>query len=577
MKSLWFVLYDLISIAAHKELKSVSVFCQVNGFFFAVGIEAADAAVFLIALHSTVYIFWPNGAGGGSGLYPYRRGAYAFFALWPILMASLAFVTGTSAYVNTGQNCYLSMKPWWYRTALSWIPRYVNLLLILLMYGSSYLYIRVMLNRYSRRNSEIPVGRPDRIVPPTPPLMAHNLIATSPAGSMRSSSSPQPVIQIPNTTPSRPSEHLKARESVRGKLDMFYSGTRLKGNWSWAGFEPASSAAHTPDPSSAGVSPFGGIAFPAAPTIEPVQETAKISQASVPVEIPKLAFLKRNCPTNTPSSTKSSTGRGRPSPSFLYCLQAHHARVEDYFTDSANVVLGRAHTGSKVHIKKVLEEGPALILDADSGKSSPLISLDQATFESGGISRSRERLRRQLRYLFIYPAVYACIWIFPFLNDLSIFNQSLRRHPPYWLALCSLISLSIQGLVDSLVFCAREKPWRHLRGGFWQSLGLDFFKDWKFTLRKDSGRTREEMFNDSQRARSRRDEELELENECRGSSGGRRLPTAGSRNWWDADFEGSGQQRRDTASEEEAGPSGQRHVPLAESLSRIVRRVSPDA
>lgn len=582
LKSLWFALYDLVSIAAHKQPQTLSVFCHVNGFFFAMGIEAADAAVFLIALHSTVYIFWPNRAGGDSGIYPYRRGAYAFFALWPVLMASLAFVTGTSAYANTGQYCYLSMKPWWYRTALSWIPRYVNLLLILLMYGSSYLYIRVMMNRYSRRNSKIPVGHPDRIAPSTPPLMAHDLISLPPAGSMPSSSSPPPLTESPkDTAPLLPTGHLKARDILQGGLDMRHSGPRLRRYWSWVGFELAASSAHTPDPSSASVSPFGGMASAGATTIESVEETAETAPAPEPVEIPKLAFLKPS------SSTKSSTGRGCSSPAFLRRLSAHHAVVEDYFTSSANAGLGRAHTtGSQVHIKKVLQEGPVRILDTDSGKSSPPVALDQATFESGGILQSRERLRRQLRYLFVYPAVYACVWIFPFVNDLGIFSpsSSLQEHenPPYWLALCSLVSLSIQGLADSLVFCAREKPWRHLRrGGFWQSLGLDFFNGWAFTLRKDSGRTREEMFNDSQRARSRREEELELENKVRDSSGGRGRPqpTAGSRNWWDADFEGvPGQQRRATVGEEgEAGSAGERRVSLAEGLSKVVRRVLLDA
>lgn len=623
MKSLWYVLYDIMTIAAPKQLKSSSVFCQVNGFFFAMGIEAADAAVFLIALHSTICIFWSNRAGGDSGLYPYRRGAYAFFALWPVLMASLAFVTGTSAYANTGHNCYLPTKPWWYRTALSWIPRYINLLLILLMYGSSYLYIRVLMNRYSRRNSKIPAGNPIRIVPPTPPLMAHNLIPPSPAGSITGStpSPPPPVVTTNHTREddtTTPTEHLKTRETFRQELDLLSPVTRIKKYWGWAGFGEASGAACTPDPSSAGVSPFGGMAPPVGATtaIKLVEEAAEeTGQASVPpvfIEIPKSALVKKrqhDSVVNTPSSTKSSH---------------HHAGVQDYFTggSSANAAVGRAahhHTiaaSSQVHIRKVLQEGPLCPPGtADSDKSSPpLLALDQATFESGGIWRSRERLRRQLRYLFVYPAVYACIWIFPFVNDLSIFDPSSfssspqddepSRPPPrpYWLVLCSLVSLSTQGLADSLVFCAREKPWRHLRGGgFWHNLGLDVLRGWRswtFTLRKDSGRTREEMFNDSRRARSRREEEEELELENEVSRGGCVAGAGrggGGRHWWDvADFEEGGPSRRDhhrrqrgdsmTAmsqeedeGEEEGAPcpsSGTRRLSLAEGLSRIIRRVS---
>lgn len=575
MKSLWFVLYDLVSITTHQQLKSSSAFCQVNGFFFTMGIEAADAAVFLIALHSTVYIFWPNRAGGDSGLYPYRRSAFAFFALWPVLMASLAFVTGTSAYVNTGQSCYLPTKVWWYRTALSWIPRYVNLLLILLMYGSSYLYIRVMMKRYSRRNSEIPMGRPDRVVPPTPPLMAHDLISLSPAGSMRSLSKAPSMQKIhKERSPLRPTEQLKVRASFRVRLDRLHPGMRTRGNWSWAGFESTPSALQAPGTSSGGVSPCSGMVFPGTIVAEPLAQPAEAHESPVSMELPKLALFKRKFPTDTPSSTKSSTARGRHSPNCYHRPIPNHVGVEDYFNSPAHLRRGRAHTASLVHIEKILREGPLRIPGTDSETSSPVIALDQATFESGGISRSRERLRRQLRYLFVYPAVYACIWIFPFVNDLSIFDQSLQKHPPYWLGLCSLVSLSVQGLADSLVFCAREKPWRHLRGGFWESFGVDFFKDWKFTLRKDSGRTREEMFNDSQRARSRREEELELENEFRGSPGGKRPATAGGRNWWDNEFDGPDQ--RYGMEGEEAGPSGERRESTTGSLPRVVKRVSLD-
>lgn len=574
MKSLWFVLYDIMSIAARRQLKSSSAFCQANGFFFAMGIEAADAAVFLIALHSTVYIFWPHRAGGNSGLYPYRRGAYAFFVLWPISMASLAFVSGTSAYVNTGQYCYLPMKPWWYRTALSWIPRYINLVLILLMYGSSYMYIRVMMRRYSRRDSEIPVGLRTRMTPPTPTLMFHELFPLSLAGSLRSSSrTPSTIRTQKEGSISRPTQQLKTCEPFRGTLDMLYPGTRMEGYQSWAGFESAHSPSHITGPSSAGVTPCGGTAFPGRAAIEPFAEPAHVGEASISVQQPKLALLDRQLPAEMPSSTQSSTAIERSSTKRHHRLLAEH--VDDYFNGAAYSGRGREYTGSQVDIQRVLREGPVCLSGMESEKSSSILALDQATFESGGISTSRERLRRQLRYLFVYPAVYLCIWVFPFANDLAIFDQSMQKHPSYWLILCSLISLSIQGLADSLVFFAREKPWRHLRGGFWESLGLDFVKNLKFSLRKDSGRTREEMFNDSQRARFRREEELELENETRDSPEGRRSPAAGDKHWWDADFEGPLSRRSTMCTE--AGQSGDRRGSSAKSLPRTMKTVSLSA
>lgn len=547
MKSLWFLLYDIVSVFGHHSLESTGAFCQVSGFFISMGIEAADAAVFLMALHSTVYIFWPHRAGGESGLYPYRHMAYSFYILWPVLMASLAYVKGVPAYVNTGQSCYLPTVPWWYRTTLSWIPRYLILLIILVMYGSSYTYVRVMMRRYSRRNSEIPLRRVDRLVPQTPPLDCHGLAGCTPNSSLRSSSRvPSGGTLHRDRSPLRVNESPRLRDSFRLGLDKFYRDTRMKGTWAWTGFDSSVNMAPGHG-SSPGVSPMG-IGCPGTMTTEPIiWETA---EAEATLQPPKLAFFKHKVPVETPCSTRLSTLRGRTSPDFYRRALGNAAEnSEDHWVSRLDLgtlpnTLGRNPllTGSQVHLVAMLRQGP-LRLEADNASvstSSPVVALDQEAFESGGISRSRGRIRRQLRLLFIYPAVYACVWIFPFVSDVSKFNNALDQHNPFWMLVVSLISLCVQGLCDTVVFCSREKPWRHMRGGFWETFGLDFLTGWKFSTRKNSGRTREEMFNDGQHARSRREEELDRENEFRGSPGGRMLPTAGGVDWWDVEEGGKG-------------------------------------
>lgn len=556
MKSLWFLLYDIVSILGHHSLESTDAFCQISGFFISMGIEAADAAVFLMALHSTVYIFWPNRTGGESGLYPYRHMAYSFYILWPVLMASLAFVKGVPAYVNTGQSCYLPTMPWWYRTTLSWIPRYLILLIILIMYGSSYTYVRIMMRRYSRRNSETPLRRVDRLVPQTPPLDCHGLTGCTPDSSLRSSSripsggAPHKPLEC---SPLQVTEPSKSRPSFRRGLDGLYPGIRMKGTWAWTGFESAASIAPGHD-SSPGVSPMG-IGSPSTVADEPIiRETA---EAETILQPPKTAFFKHNNPADpTASSTRVSTLRGRTSPDFYRRAVENTAanssqdlwvsRLDLGGTGTLPDALGRNRllTGSQVHLIAMLRQGPVRMEeDHDSASAvSPIVALDQEAFESGGISRSRGRIRRQLRLLFIYPAAYACVWIFPFVSDVSKFNSALGQHNPFWMLVVSLISLCVQGLCDTILFCSREKPWRHMRGGFWETFGLDFLKGWKweFSMRKNSGRTREEMFNDGQHARSRREEELGRENEYRGSPGGRMLPTAGGLDWWDVEEGGKG-------------------------------------
>lgn len=556
MKSIWFMLYDIVSITAGKELPSASIFCQVSGFFLAIGIEASDAAVFLIALHWTVYIFWPNRAGGESGLYPYRHSAYAFFAIWSILMASLPFVDGIPAYVNSGQSCYLPLTPLWYRAALSWIPRYINLLAILVMYGSSYIYIRRKMNRYSKRSSDFPVGQHDIHGPPTPPLMSHGLIPSSPDSSRRPSSAlPSTGMLNKERSPVRPTDQLKMLNTFKVKFEKLHVDMRARGPWSWPGFESENGMESLSNPPSGAVSPCGMIS-PGTAIVGPILDSTSAHEIDTPLEHPRAARFKRKSPNETPPITGFSSTRPQ---SFYHRPLPNTVVIEDYAGASFTLGRNRAHAGSQVNIFTMLQQGPLAMAGSDSGTSSPIIALDQETFESGGISRTRGQLRRQLRYLFLYPAVYACIWVFPFISDMSIYNKSLQEHGPFWVLLCSLISLSVQGLANSLVFYIREKPWRHLRGSFRENVRLRYFKEWDFTLRKDSGRTREEMFKDSQRARSRRDEELERENEYRGSCAGKLPRNSGIRNWWDADMDGSGSEgyarEGGTSDTEQAGPS----------------------
>ena len=68
-------------------------------------------------------------------------------------MAALAFVNPTSPYVSQGTYCYLPARPFWYRLALSWIPRYVLLCTILGIYLAVYLYTRSKFGEFDSRFS----------------------------------------------------------------------------------------------------------------------------------------------------------------------------------------------------------------------------------------------------------------------------------------------------------------------------------------------------------------------------------------------------------------------------------------
>ena len=101
-----------------------------------------DSVILLMAIHTALTIFASRNANSQTGLYRYRWGAYACWAVFSIIMAALAFINPSSPYVSQGTFCYLPARPIWYRLALSWIPRYLILCTILGIYLAVYLYTR---------------------------------------------------------------------------------------------------------------------------------------------------------------------------------------------------------------------------------------------------------------------------------------------------------------------------------------------------------------------------------------------------------------------------------------------------
>ena len=526
-KSLWFVIYSSATLSRFLSTDSASAFCEVSGFFFAMSIEASDAAVFLVALHWTVYIFRSNRAAGESGIYPYRYLAFAFYVLFPVMMASLAFFMRIPAYVDTGQYCYLPAKPWWDRMSLSWIPRYINIASILAMYCASYVYIRTTMRRFSRQHVSVTTSHQERRIPDTPPLACHGLIP-SPAESRRVSfRAPARGSLYEGNASIVADDGVGFRESLRFRLDRLSVSSRRSRGWPWQGLDwDADTGAH---------SHTSGLVSPRTDAAETAPEFSETEYRLQPPR-PSLSTLKLG-----------GKGENLPLRPYLsgcrvsldfYRRPISTAMEEDERSRGERHKAGRSGhlNSSQMHIYTVLQQGPRPKSEGDPTPSTPIASLGYGTLESDGVSRGRDRNRRQLRFLFIYPAVYACVWVFPFVGDALGFGKD-HNHRPYWILVASLISLSIQGLVDTIVFCLREKPWRHTRGGFWENLGMDFINGLSFESRNESGRTREEMFHDGSRARLRREgEERERERRARRLSPGCTSQVSVSRNWWDVEL-----------------------------------------
>ncbi|KAK6515228.1 hypothetical protein TWF506_007571 [Arthrobotrys conoides] len=150
-KSLWSFIFPAVALA-NSTVATTSNFCQASGFFFAFGIETADFCILFIAIHAAISIFLPRtGPQGKSGLYQYRHTVYAILILLPITMAALAFTNKAPAYVAQTTWCYLPVRPFWYRLALAWIPRYIIMLSITGLYLAIYIYVKVTFRAYRAR------------------------------------------------------------------------------------------------------------------------------------------------------------------------------------------------------------------------------------------------------------------------------------------------------------------------------------------------------------------------------------------------------------------------------------------
>lgn len=187
-------------------------------------------------------------------------------------------------------------------------------------------------------------------------------------------------------------------------------------------------------------------------------------------------------------------------------------------------------------------------------ETSPIL-IPSETFggdDYAGVTKNREKIRRQLRSLIVYPLAYMCIWVFPFVSHVMGYNDSLNPSEPAWLMVVGLVSMCVQGTVDSLLFAIREQPWRYARGRFWSAVGrrlassVNFWTrdaGWGWRWRGDgvmgggaAGRTREEMLVDGRLARERREEEIVFERARAGR-------VAGSGGMGGGYFSGSGMKR----------------------------------
>jgi G protein-coupled receptor GPR1 len=91
------------------------------------------------------------------------------------------------------------------------------------------------------------------------------------------------------------------------------------------------------------------------------------------------------------------------------------------------------------------------------------------------VARQRRFISHQLRLLFIYPLVYTLMWLVPFIQHCTFYQDKWAEYPMYPLRAANVVCITLMGFVDCIVFSMREKPWRSIQtsdGTFWGSLSF---------------------------------------------------------------------------------------------------------
>lgn len=509
LKAFWLMTCPIVYFT-RGPLETSDAFCQVSAFFLTSAIEASDIAVLMIAVHSALYIFRPQRSGGETGLYPYRRYAYAIWFVVPLVLAAIVPITGQQ-FVNTGPHCYLPMQPLWYRTAVSWIPRYAIFGIIICVYLWIYIYTGCRFRRLQRdqrraststnsagSSGKNPARKPfdGGVVPPTPVLLHHGLLQSpqcpmngqAPGRNRQASvSSTVSTLKLDDrtTTPTDP------QKTHQGEQPVVW-------NWQDTGFATNTPLA-TPRPSGP---------RPDAPTLDAASPTTISFALETPgVAPPGQGPAQHDGPKDPElEPTRSHTNWQRP------------------------LAGGRNRLASTAHnLTTALRATPARPAAPERNPSSSSIHLMQPLADDA-LYQSRRKMRKQLRLLFVYPLMYIITWIAPFVSHCWRYKDADDQSQPIGLIITGVASLCIGAAVDCCFFSAWEKPWQHFQGGFWHELRLRLHI---FSHGKTMGRTREERLRDATAAMDRRQHET-AERVAAAQQGNIRPARTAPRQWWDA-------------------------------------------
>ncbi|KAI7170648.1 hypothetical protein KC343_g1567 [Hortaea werneckii] len=379
-----------------------------------------------MSLHMWLQIFPPQDSFlGHDGLYRIRRWVIAAWLILPNLSAALAFVKGRWAYESGGAFCSLPLRPYWYRLALSWIPRYLIWIFVM----------GVAIRIYKHVGKEFKVFGQERD---------------------RSSS-----LSIPGeSTIDRMADPTRNTMSSNGRRSGAVGHPDLEKQ---ALEEEAEEENVAPD----GIS-IRAIKSPALPRQSIADSTKSLPRrSSPPASAPDwtATFGFPSEPLTGPQSTQSTSTSRRGS------RQIASGVLAEDFAPPASFEANR-HRGSittlnslKSSASQTVDETSILPPIIETKRSSASMGASTAQdLANAAVALRRRAIQRQLRLLFIYPCVYMMLWAIPFVVHSMNYSDRFAQRPVTGLVAVNVFCQCFMGFADVVVFSWREKPWRHIPG-----------------------------------------------------------------------------------------------------------------
>ncbi|KAI0016875.1 G protein-coupled glucose receptor regulating Gpa2-domain-containing protein [Xylariomycetidae sp. FL0641] len=564
LKALWLMICPLAYFAG-ANMKSDSTFCQVSGIFLTIAIDASDMAVLLIAIHTALYILGPTRAGVAAGLHPYRYVAYFFWLAIPVILAAILPFTHDGTHYN-GAHCWLP-RPTWYHSNVSWIPRYIVFGVIIVVYVIVYLYVYLRFQRFGRDQRRASTSLSDqtpqrrkrnkshsREVPPTPPIADHGLLSSNRAsvienrirkGRRHSVASDVSTLRLGEEAGTvGQDEGLQfGEEATLGEglqlgeeTTNTTHGERRKTSLSW---NLVDFSLDGPVRAQIGPRPSGDDT-----TLNPIEPTSSTSAAEhlTPLRAPEPTYHPERAYNAESDDVSNDVSTSNPSPN-------HEDQPQPQPHPSIWKQPGHSIANSFSTMITALRRGPPRPTTPSPSDLDEICLAPEET--AATMRRSRYKMQRQLRLLFVYPLVYLVTWVAPFVShvlryddyyyssssysSLSVMQRSststIGHREPFGLQAVSIASLCIGAAVDCAFFSAWEKPWLHLTpsAGFRTNLARRL-RVRTPAERRRGGRTSEEREADARRAYVRREHEL-LQAEAEAAM--RRDGNARRREWWD--------------------------------------------